>query len=373
MSAESAMNKLKNFGGFLSNLMFDKPAPPPADTDVKPQRGWSVPPSAGTPNVVDLAAFVNQQKIPMDPLEIQKRIDLISSPSMKKQAQINEAMLPLIQAYMAPKQAGETDMSPLMAISDIYSGTNFLDKYKNPTQKRRESLAGDIGTLGSYSKVLDAMSEREQKLLGTHILATMGTKTDTDKQVAVKGSGTGNKDEIAFSKSDEAKAVKTALQVKGTLDRYREAVKNYGYEFGGPEAARLKSLQSELLRQSKEIDKLGALQGSEIQLMLSSVPEMTGLAGLGTEAFRGGKEGTLNALNAIENRINEGINTEMDAAVAAYGHTRGFSNMANSALQQDQGIKAKKTSNKKTETIGYLNEEDSAKLKAFRDRSKNKK
>lgn len=117
---------------------------------------------------------LREENLYMSP-EVQRA--LVSSvqglPMFEEQAREDEALRALAAESAAAQPVGQVDVSPLMALTDAWTGSNFARSYKAPDNTEGTRMLLDYGT-----KRAKAMQDRNEAILKAAQAMKMGTATN---------------------------------------------------------------------------------------------------------------------------------------------------------------------------------------------------
>lgn len=97
-------------------------------------------------------------------------------------------------------------------------------------------------------------------------------------------------------KTDEAKKLRSMFDLRTKMKNYERLINQYGYGIVGTEKTLLDNAYTTLQIAWKEAAELGALQGPDMGLILAALKPVSGMSGIGTWAFGGGKDAVLKQL-----------------------------------------------------------------------------
>jgi hypothetical protein len=137
----------------------------------------------------------NVLKTSLTPEQLSALMQTVQTPSTKEGQLALQEMKNSILKYMDIPETGTTNISPILAASDFWAGTNHLKNYKTPEQLQKEKLSNIIGALGEYGKVAEGLGKNEKDLAVAQLMTNLGTSTQTTgvKPIVVSDGAAGGK------------------------------------------------------------------------------------------------------------------------------------------------------------------------------------
>lgn len=168
-----------------------------------------------------LSANSTTYKAPWPPDEIQDRLDTVSSPAMKEARTVLDEQKRAIAKYMNPSGENQTNIAPILAISDFMTGSEYLKNYKTPEQQRKAQLAELIAAQTDYGKNVHSLGNLENQLIQAQLLATTGSITEGEKEDLAKAGGAAGKPNTAgeMTSAKQAKSMQQQLDILDQLEK----------------------------------------------------------------------------------------------------------------------------------------------------------
>lgn len=246
----------------------------------------------------------------------------------------------LLEAKRSPQRA---DLSSLMALSDWFNdrapNEGLQARYIRPEtpearQKRLMELEGAIQEKKSGLTKNQISLMKEQ--LEAYQKAQINPLTNELKQAQIdfyrtaagdKGGAAARSDRAFnqnlredFGKSEDAKKIRAAAELRAALNNYKQKLAKYGTQYTGEAAADLDSAFNLMGLAYKENKKLGALTGPDWEIVKGSVAPATGWAGATQDALRGGRAGIAKGIKNMEDDISTGTDIAESSASTLYGN-----------------------------------------------------
>lgn len=195
-------------------------------------------------------------------------------------------------------RALDPNFSALMMASDAWGGTKFLPSYKEPMDAAGKSDRVANADM-AVQKALGGITDDEINLLKTQFYGLQslkaGGKSDKEDQA----------DRVDFSKSEEAKKLRSLREMGNAVREYQTLVQGSdGYEVTGEQRKKLEAAYGDLKIKYKEAAKLGALTGPDVKLLEEVIAPATGAwSAIKGETFTGGTEGVLGGIEQIKKNM----------------------------------------------------------------------
>lgn len=232
-----------------------------------------------------------------------------------------------LQDYAAGLQGQEvqTNLSPLVALTDSWTGSKLLPGYQVP-----ESGAQKMDKVAALKQAINkekgTMSAEEINLLKAKINAMTTQSIFGQKQAGAatekddKEAQNATEDRGKILKTDQAKIVQGVVSFNHALNRYEDILSKYppGQRIVGKARQDLDSAYSQLEIKYKEAANLGALSGGDIKIVKEGLAPTTGLDGV-LLIGKGGDEGMKAAFSNLRSQTKKDFDINTGAIAAAYG------------------------------------------------------
>ncbi len=278
--------------------------------------------------------------------EIQQSIDAIKGQREKGQASAlsqNDQLKAQLDAAMG--RDFQTDLSPLAALVDEWSGSKIAGGYKAPEtiDQRKAEISGLQGAIGKNvagveaSKLQGLESDLNQALGLQSEQRGQDYKTGRDKihdfyedqklqierekmendriikEKNAKGQGLLPKEIFTMrkeiSQTDSGKVAQGVTGFIEALNEYEDAVDKHGINPTGEGSAVLNSAYAKMSTRFKEAEKLGALSGPDLNLLKQNVANAGDSFSAFNALFKGGKEGIKAAIKQSRAGADNDFNT----------------------------------------------------------------
>lgn len=224
--------------------------------------------------------------------------------------------LKTLEAYRDKEanRALDPDFTALMMASDAWGGTKFLPSYQRPQndqEKAKEVLNADL----MKQKALGGITDDEINLLKTQFYGLQalkqGSQRDTSKDQDQRQ---------AFSKSDEAKKLRSLREMGNALKQYEGLIRGSdGYEITGDKRKQIESAYGDFKIKYKEAANLGALTGPDIKILEEVVAPASGIIPfMKGEVFTGGTQGVLKGIEQIKKNMGNDARINTDVLQKVY-------------------------------------------------------
>lgn len=221
-------------------------------------------------------------------------------------------------------QEVQTDLTPLAALTDAWTGSKFAQSYKAP--ESGTAKAAQVAALKqALNKERGALTDDEIALLKAKINALTTQSIFGQKQAGKAGEKTDKeiKDDEqareAFRK--EAKGpLGGNIKFTGALDKYLDTVEKYGDTESLSGAARdeIEGAYSDALVAYKEFKNLGALAEADLALAAYGIKPQTGVQGGVNKIFGGGKEGLRRASLSLIEQGKKDFDLDYNSLIGGY-------------------------------------------------------
>lgn len=328
MASSDTLDKVKNFFGSFFG-------PSPA------QQKFKAPPSEN-PNTfanqrlgqdaIRLGFGQTQIRNPWSVEEIQRRIDEVKTPEMRDMQTLLPVMKETMGNYMYPKNVKPEYIVPIAsAISDFFTGSDYLKNYKTPEQKAKEKALNNLAAQTEYAKALKMIADPSVDMLKNQLLATTGTETTGYKSAKGAGLGNGNDWEVTGYVRNpqfkvgagEVNTIRSAVAdkdaINNILSNVTDVIKNSDpVDLANPFSSAKADLeryfeQAKSLYRGEAFARLGVPSHNDEAILAKSLGDI----GLLTAAGKGG--GLQAVINRIENLKNSlSYNVDQKLKVRGY-------------------------------------------------------
>lgn len=230
-------------------------------------------------------------------------------------------------------QDSQMDISPLLALSDAWTGHNISKGYKGP-QSQEEKLAIVQQLKNGILKAQQGLSDDEINMLKTKYAAMQDEKwkkanfglekekLDILKNKAGKPGTLSKADQADRQNLIKTKQAENTERIVNLLDaakNYESLLDKYGYQITGANRTQLESAYKDLSIKYKEAAKLGALTGPDMNLIEGVINPTTGvMASITGNTIRGGKEGAQKALGQLRENLKNDASLNMQTLRYAF-------------------------------------------------------
>jgi len=233
-------------------------------------------------------------------------------------------------------QEVQTDLTPLAALTDAWTGSKFAQSYRAP-ESGKEKQATVAALKQALNKEKGNLTDNEVALLKAKISALTTQSIFGQKKDAKSGDDTAknakdakeDKDKKASEAlaareklitRDQAKQMEGIIAFNGALNAYEDAINRYPVtgRLVGKGAQDIDSAYSQVKIKYKEAANLGALSGPDIGLVVEGIAPAAGIGGVWSILKGGGEEGLKLGLKGIREQTKGDFDAKSAYLKSAY-------------------------------------------------------